>query len=65
MKQAIYIFSLYIGAVIFFTLYVFGETADLSFMFASFAALVTLAAIWMANKRSGRNWRRKINSSRP
>ena len=65
MKQAIYIFSLYIGAVVFFTLYIFGETADLSLMYASFAALITLATIWVANKRVGRNWRRKINSSRP
>ena len=65
MKQAIYIFSLYIGAVVFFTLYIFGEAADISLMCGSFAALITLALVWMANKSDDRNWRRAIRSLRP
>jgi ABC-type sugar transport system permease subunit len=54
MKQAIYIFSLYIGAVAFFTLYCFGQAAEISLMISSFVALITVACIRVANRGDDR-----------
>jgi hypothetical protein len=50
MKQAIYIFSLYIGAVTFFTLSYFGQAAEISLSASLLVILVTGTIIFAANK---------------
>jgi 4-hydroxybenzoate polyprenyltransferase len=54
MKQAIYIFSLYIGAVTFFTLSYFGQAAEISLSIALLVILATGAIIYAANKSEER-----------
>jgi hypothetical protein len=50
MKQAIYIFSLYIGAVTFFTLSYFGQATEISLSVTLLVILSTGAMIYAANK---------------
>jgi hypothetical protein len=50
MKQAIYIFSLYIGLVTFFTLSYFRQTMEISLSVSLMAMLITGAIIFAANK---------------
>ncbi|MGE5465354.1 MAG: hypothetical protein ACM3PB_00475 [Betaproteobacteria bacterium] len=50
MKQAIYIFSLYIGVVTFFTLSYFRQMMEISLSVSLLAILVTGAIIFAANK---------------
>jgi hypothetical protein len=50
MKQAIYIFSLYIGAVTFFTLTYFGRGTELSLAIAILATLGTGVIVYAANR---------------
>ncbi len=50
MKQAIYIFCLYIGAVAFFTLSYFGQATEISLSVSLLAILVTGAIVYAANK---------------
>jgi hypothetical protein len=54
MKQAIYIFSLYIGVVTFFTLSSFGIATDLSMAVALLAILGSCAIIYTANKNEAK-----------
>lgn len=50
MKQAIYIFSLYIGVVTFFTLSYFRQTMEISLLVSLLAVLVTGVIIFAVNK---------------
>jgi hypothetical protein len=50
MKQAIYIFSMYIGAVTFFTLSYFGQDTETSLLISLLTILVTAAIVYAANK---------------
>jgi hypothetical protein len=50
MKQAIYIFSLYIGVVSFFTLSYFRQTMEISLSVSFLAMLITGTIIFVANK---------------
>jgi hypothetical protein len=50
MKQAIYIFSLYIGVVTFFTLSYFGQATDICLLAAILAILSTGTLIYAANE---------------
>jgi uncharacterized integral membrane protein len=50
MKQAIYIFSLYIGAVTFYTLSYFGQANEFSLSVSLLAMLITGTIIYAANK---------------
>lgn len=49
MKQAIYIFSLYIGVVTFFTLSYFRQTTEISLSVSLLAMLITGAIVFTAN----------------
>ncbi len=50
MKQAIYIFCLYVGVVAFFTLTHFRQSAEISLLISALAMLFTGAIIYVANK---------------
>jgi hypothetical protein len=49
MKQAIYIFSLYIGAVTFFTLSYFGQATEMSLLISLLVIIATGVIIYAAN----------------
>ena len=54
MKQAIYIFSVYIGVVAFFTLINFRQTVEFS-LAISLLAILTTGAIIFAMEKKGEN----------
>jgi hypothetical protein len=60
MKQAIYIFSLYIGVVTFFTLSNFRQTMEISLSFSLLAMLITGAIIFAANKSEEKGYRTDV-----
>ena len=50
MKQAIYIFSLYIGAIFFYTLAFFRQPAEISLSIAILAVLITGGIVYTSEK---------------
>jgi hypothetical protein len=60
MKQAIYIFSLYIGVVTFFTLSNFRQTMEISLSASLLAMLVTSVIIFAANKSEGKGYQTDV-----